>query len=178
MAVPAVAEISVRAARPDEVDRLAALELRAWRSALASIETGVPTTPELWRRTLAERVADTEAFVDVALLDGLPAGVASSGPSREPTGLGELYTLYVEPSMWRRGVATVLVGAAARHLARAGHRRMLVWTTAANVPARATWEALGLRLTSADDRDRDGGPEEVCYALDLAQSGAGAEPAT
>jgi GNAT superfamily N-acetyltransferase len=65
-------------------------------------------------------------------------GFATMGPSRDEDAAecGELYALYVEPAMWRRGVGRVLVADARARLRRRGYREALLWVLEGNERAR------------------------------------------
>lgn len=59
-------------------------------------------------------------------------GFAGTGPSHDPIGpgLGELDTIAVAPSAWRRGAGRHLMHAALDDLLDAGYREGILWTLA------------------------------------------------
>jgi GNAT superfamily N-acetyltransferase len=100
------------------------------------------------RRMLADRGARRMAVL-VAEVGGVVSGFASVGPSRdedEPEGsVGELYAIYVDPAMWRRGVGARLQEAALQRLRGAGYREATLWVLATNSASRAFYEHTGWR---------------------------------
>ncbi len=144
--------IAVRPARADDAGAVARIYINSWHDTYAGI---LPTqllcamTPggqsARWRATISARgrehvlVAEHENFGIV--------GMASFGPSRDGAiGFdGEIYTLYVGPSFFNRGVGRALLRAAFSDLRRRGYTSCIVWAHARN-PARFFYEAMGGRL--------------------------------
>jgi len=99
---------------------------------------------ERWRRVLAER--PTGAALLVLEQAGRLAGTAGAGPNRGEEHVGELYSLYVDPEHWRRGLGTRLHDAALEHLGRAGWSEGILWVLEGNTGAQRFYEFLGWRL--------------------------------
>jgi ribosomal protein S18 acetylase RimI-like enzyme len=74
-------------------------------------------------------------------------GFVGTGPSRDPidADLGELDTIAVAPSAWRRGVGRCLMRAALDDLLEAHHREGILWTLAEYGQGRKFYEATGWR---------------------------------
>ena len=100
------------------------------------------------RRMLADRAA-RRTVVLVAEVGGVVSGFASVGPSRdedEPEGsVGELYAIYLDPAVWRRGIGSRLQEAALARLREAGYAEATLWVLAANTASRAFYERTGWR---------------------------------
>ncbi len=146
--------ITVRPARPDDAASVARVYIESWHDTYAGV---LPTqllcamTPggqsARWQATIRARarehvlVAEHEEFRLV--------GMTSFGPSRDGAAGydGEIYTLYVDPSFFDRGVGKALVRGAFDSLRRRGYSSCIIWAHTAN-PARFFYEALGGRLVA------------------------------
>lgn len=76
-------------------------------------------------------------------------GFTGTGPSRDPIDpdLGELDTIAVAPSAWRRGVGRRLMHSALVDLRDAGYREGILWTLADYEQGRGFYEATGWRAS-------------------------------
>ena len=80
------------------------------------------------------------------MIDGELAGFASAGPTRDdddPHDVGELYTIYLLPVAWGRGLGAALLDTAQADLARRRHRTMTIWVLEGNTRARRFYEKYG-----------------------------------
>jgi ribosomal protein S18 acetylase RimI-like enzyme len=115
MMVETDSEVVIRPATPADAEAIARVHVESWSSAyaavlpaefLASLDTA--ERAGMWRTVLSR----PEVRVLVAEADGRTLGFASFGPSRdedaEPGDL-ELYTIYLDPKTWGRGVARDLL---------------------------------------------------------------------
>jgi GNAT superfamily N-acetyltransferase len=152
--------LTVRELTAEDIDAVAALHVRAWRTGYAGI---VPADvlngldpaafADRWR---APRPPGARTVV--ADDDGTVIGFASFGPYRpqgdhdayDPTS-GELYAIYVDPDRWRRGAGRALMAAARQALAAAGYPEYRLWVLEENHRARRFYERAGM----APDGDRD-----------------------
>ena len=128
---------------------------------------------------MARRQLDSERIArwQQALASPLPArwwtasqdesivGFAGIGPSRDPVDstLGELDTIAVDPSHWRRGVGRALMAHALRYLAADGYREALLWTFAMYPRGAAFYQSMGWKPNGAD---RDDG-RQLCFTHPL-----------
>lgn len=154
--------IVVRRIRPDEGGLLRELRLRSLADA-----------PLAYGQTLAEAFAEPDAAWAEAARSGArgprrlwiiaeriepdgrrtPVGIAT-GRRRMPETL-LIFSVWVDPSVRRRGVMRRLIGATERWAARTGARRTLLWVIAANEEAVAAYCALGFATeTGTEDAER------------------------
>jgi ribosomal protein S18 acetylase RimI-like enzyme len=83
-------------------------------------------------------------------------GLTACGESRDPDAepeAGEVWTFFVAPGQWRRGVGRALMAAALADLAARGYAEATVWSFAANERANAFYEAHGFRPDGAKRRE-------------------------
>lgn len=142
-----VRDLTIRRARASDAAALARVQVDSWRetyrgmlpeSHLAALSYA--GHERLWRRTLA---GPSATFL--AVIGGQIVGFASGGRCRSHQGFaGELNLLYVLRSAQGRGAGRALFDAVHYALAVAGLPDLVVWVLAANRPARAFYEHLGL----------------------------------
>ena len=82
---------------------------------------------------------------------------------REWNSLGQLHGLAVDPSLKRRGIASVLVGRAEKFVRGEGGRGVYVDTPVTNDAARSFYEALGYRQAYVMPEYYDEGLDGVTY---------------
>ena len=153
----------IRAARPDEADRLLAIQRSACLVAFAHI-----FPPELYpfpgddvREVWRDALNDPGVEAYIAELDSEPVGSVSVGD-------GFLCTLYVLPSHWNTGVGTALHDLALDRLRALGTRTAKLWTLEENWSARRYYQKRDWTLT---DETRvvpfPPNPIDVQYAKEL-----------
>lgn len=120
---------------------------------------------ETWRCLLAREALTTL----VAESGGRIVGLAALGPARDddldPTAVGELAAMYVDPRDWGLGHGRALHAAAVDRLRAGGFGEAILWVLDANSRAREFYERHGWRLDGAEERD--GGVHKVRYRLAL-----------
>ncbi len=181
----------IRRATAADAPALAAVQAAAWRRAyrglLASEYLAALRPVSLlaaWNETLAglprappcEEVLVAEAG---AVVGYCHVGSASGDPSRLPgRDSGEVFSLYVHPHRWGRGLGSALLERAEAGLVAAGFAWGILWVLEDNVSARAFYEASGWRPDGARQFDYLGGRSYplVRYARALAQRSS--RPAT
>lgn len=173
----------VRPARLEDATVLAQVHVAAWRAAYRGVMPDafldgldVGRWAERWRQTLAGTRAPEhtpETVLVVELEGGPPAGFAMTGRERAPSSSsearGELWAINITPEAWGRGLGRLLLTAAERTLADAGHREAMLWVVAANERARRFYDQAGWHADGAEKRDTGLGFEihEVRYARRL-----------
>jgi len=147
--------VEIRAHSESDIDAVAEVNVRTWRSAYAGIipaEVLDALDPAEVARRNRNRATPPGAVTLVAEEHGTIVGFASFGPGRvEQTGsdeydmsVGELYAIYVDPGHQRAGTGQLLLAAAMAGLAEAGFPEMRLWVLAENHPARRFYERHGL----------------------------------
>src|SRR5665647_1498523 len=109
-----VTEVLIRPATVSDARQIARVHIASWREAYADViadvylaHLDVAAREEEWRAVL-----DRSTSVCVAQEDDEVLGFASLGPSRDEDAdrtTVEIYTIYLEPSAWGRGVARELM---------------------------------------------------------------------
>lgn len=144
----------VRRATPDDAEALALVHVESWkvayeevfpREALSALDASqrIP----VWERNLSDR----RLITLVVEVEGGVVGFALLGPERHLPGVegtpepdvGEVYAVYLHPSVWRQGLGRRLMNAAEAELAAAGYREAVLWVLDANHRARAFYRATG-----------------------------------
>ncbi len=142
---------TLRRATGADAVAMAAMHIRAWQAAyrgivpdahLDALDVGTraaryrldkpaPDDPETW-------LAVTEPAGDVI-------GFVVTGPCRDEglPGLGEVWSIYVDPAHWREGVGARLMDDAVARLDRAGFSEAILWVLTDNLRARRFYEAKG-----------------------------------
>ncbi|MFE9479197.1 GNAT family N-acetyltransferase [Streptomyces spororaveus] len=165
--------LTVRAMTDADIEAVSRIRVTGWKAAYA----GILPQPYLDRMTVE---ADTRArrqyfgtadraSVDLVAVDaqGGVVGWACLGPSR--TGAGELYALYVRPSLIGSGIGRALLEAVHVHALARGFGLVLLWVLTDNATARRFYERAGYVADGAVQTDSyDGVPvTEVRYRLTL-----------
>ena len=151
--------IEIRAATPDDEDRIVELSLAAWAPVFASMadvlgpalfrqlfgadwrryqETDVRRACSTYQVWVATDGADVVGFTAIDLPEGEPHG--------------EIYMLAVDPAHQGRGAGSALTGFAVEQMRSAGRALAIVNTGGdpGHAPARATYERNGFRSLPAE----------------------------
>jgi len=144
--------IAVRAAAPSDAAAMAALHVRAWRATYAGILpdaflAGLKAADReaMWRGALTEPDrAPAERVILVAEAEGALLGFAAAGHGRgdDELGLGELYSIHVDPPIWGRGAGRALLAAATTWLD-GRYATSILWVVDSNRRARTLYERAG-----------------------------------
>jgi ribosomal protein S18 acetylase RimI-like enzyme len=170
--------VRIRPALPEDIPVLARVHVATWQSAYRGIipdeqldGLSIPESEETWRENV-RRSGRTNLVAEAA---GQVVGFVAFGPARSrdlnPVTIGEIYGIYLEPSVWRRGYGGALMAEALRQLSEQGFSEVMLWTWEINEPARAFYERLGFISDAAVVSDRFG-PEltELRYRRRLADA--------
>jgi len=146
--------ITVRRAKPDDAAEIARVYIESWHDTYPGV---VPTqllcsmTPRgqtaRWRSAITARSREW-ILVAESGEHGI-VGMSSFGPSRDPE-LGfdaEVYTLYVDPGYFGRGIGRALLEAGFHQLQENGYTSCIIWAHAKNT-ARFFYERMGGRLAA------------------------------
>lgn len=144
----------IRRATPEDAAAIGRVEVDAWRAAYLGL---VPATvlnnlsaaghAARWRRILTSAPL-TGSLAWVLVADDAVVGFTSAGPTRDedddPGVVGEVYTLYLLPSAWGRGLGSALLESVQSDLARRRYRTITLWVLEGNTRGRRFYELFGL----------------------------------
>ncbi|MGH9010932.1 MAG: GNAT family N-acetyltransferase [Acidimicrobiia bacterium] len=163
-------DCTVRPARPEDSEALGRVHIAAWQAAYRGLMPGAfldaldpAARAKRWRAALLEGPGDgryrAEGFEALTLViegdDGQVAGIGVVGPPRrtEPSGVGELWMINLEPAVWGSGLGTQLLAVATDELRRAGYVEAVLWVLAANHRARRFYEREGWKPDGTEITD-------------------------
>lgn len=140
-----------------ELRTMSADDWRAWRSVRLAALTDAPgafvsrlhewadAPEERWRQRLS-----LPGAIDLLAFDAdrnAPVGMATGVPDEGNDSRAELISLWVEPAVRGRGVATALITAIARWAASTGAATLTLTVMPDNFPARRTYERNGFTVS-------------------------------
>jgi GNAT superfamily N-acetyltransferase len=145
------AQPNIRTATAADAPTLARIYVDSWNQGFQSLMPSRECTSDLVRRWEIDLSAPFPKRWWAAELDGVVAGFAGIGPSRDPVdpSLGELDTIAVDPAYWRHGVGRALMKVALQFLKSDGYREGVLWTLANYERGQRFYEAMGWELTDA-----------------------------
>jgi GNAT superfamily N-acetyltransferase len=125
---------------------------------------------EFWRGELELEAADRKPWV--AVQDDRIVGFADGGIARDDdldSGTGEVYTLFVTPECWEKGIRSHLIEHVARDLREHRFMRAVFWVLAADEVMRAFAQFMGWRPDGATRHETCGETqvEELRYSRHL-----------
>jgi GNAT superfamily N-acetyltransferase len=141
----------VRPATPDDAGAIASAHVRSWQAAYRGIvpsalldSLSIERRASWWRGALTEMAPPTACWV--VERSGRVVGFASIGAARGDSaspGVGELFTIYLEPEAWSQGLGEALMDEAVAGLRAAGFGTAILWVLADNVRGRRFYERTG-----------------------------------
>ena len=138
--------MEVRIATVEDAAGIAGVQERGWQAAYRHVfpaeelDRGGFIHADRWSERLVRPPAGWSTYV--AELDGEVVGFTSVGPSRDETGIGELYAIYVDPEQWSTGTGRVLIEQAEEQL-RVQYDEVTLWVLEDNPRARQFYERAG-----------------------------------
>jgi GNAT superfamily N-acetyltransferase len=160
--VRCVADVSVRPARPEDAERVAAVQLSTWRTAYDFLpHDALAVPPEqaaaLWLRAIELPPTPTHRVL-VAMEGDELVGLAASGPGEDDdVEAVEVGTLLVEPRWGRRGHGSRLLAASVDHWRNDGATTAVSWVWERDTASRAFLTGAGWEPDGAA-RGLDTGP--------------------
>lgn len=139
---------TVREATAADADAIGRVHAETWRAAYRGVlpESAFDVEErQRWWRSVFARERHPASAVFVAEVEGTVVGFSGVGPSREEEGVGELYTIYVEPEHWGTGAGRALIARAEEWLAAAGFSEALLWVLEGNERAERFYRAADWR---------------------------------
>ncbi len=181
--------VTVRRATVEDVDAIAALQVRSWQAAYpglmppAYLDAQDPRQRAVrWREWLADPpphlqvlVAersderDGEAGAAIVGFAAVSAYRTEEGEEHPGAHVGELCALYASPDHWGTGVGRELIDAAVSTLAHEGFTEAVLWVIDGNARARRFYERVGWTPDGVTKLDARGGWDisEVRYRRGL-----------
>jgi GNAT superfamily N-acetyltransferase len=161
------ARVVVRPADPADAEAVARIYVESWNEGFGGLLRKREVTPEVvasWRTDLDARPPH---HWWIAALEGVPVGFVGVRPSRDPgdAGVGELDTIAVDPSCWRRGAGRGLMATALARMIQDDYSHGILWTLADYQLGRRFYVATGW---VADGGTRRGG-REISYRHSLSR---------
>ncbi|NUR76539.1 MAG: GNAT family N-acetyltransferase [Thermoleophilia bacterium] len=138
--------MQVRKATGADADAIAGVQERGWQTAYRHVfpaeelDRGGFIHASRWSERLERPPPGWSTFV--AERAGVVVGFASVGPSRDESGIGELYAIYVEPDEWSTGAGRALLEQAEQQL-RSEYAEATLWVLEDNPRARRFYERAG-----------------------------------
>jgi ribosomal protein S18 acetylase RimI-like enzyme len=142
-------DVTIRPARPDDAEAIAAIHVASWQHAYRGILpddylAGLSSDDRLHMWTYILGLPDKPTHVGVAEDGGALVGFASVGPSEDGVeGEMTLYTLYLHPHATGKGIGSALLAEAERVMADAGAAQATLRVITANPHARHVYERAG-----------------------------------
>ncbi|MEJ3652478.1 GNAT family N-acetyltransferase [Actinomycetes bacterium KLBMP 9759] len=161
----------VRPAAPADAPAIATVLVRSWRAAYRGLlpdevlaGLSVADRERLWSDVLSTRPPGISAAV--AVDGGSIVGFTATGPPLVPADradptLGDLYSLYLDPDVWHRGIGTRLHAAALDGLRSCGFTHAGLWILQDNTRATRFYEHHGWLDTGRTQLDRGPGGVEL-----------------
>jgi len=175
--MPCEGPVHYRRATTADAEGIAKVHIEGWQRAYEEL---VPPEylarksshgrAEFWRGELELEAADRKPWV--AVDEEQVIGFADGGIARDDdldSGTGEVYTLFVTPECWEKGIRSRLVDHASRDLREHDFRRAVFWVLEADLVMRAFAEYTGWRADGHRREEDCGGSSvtELRYAKDL-----------
>jgi GNAT superfamily N-acetyltransferase len=138
--------MEVRLATPDDATGIARVQERGWQAAYRHVfpaeelDRGGFIHVARWTERLVRPPGGWATFV--AEHEDEVVGFTAVGPSRDESGIGELYAIYVDPGQWSTGTGRALIEQAEEHL-RDSYSEITLWVLEDNPRARQFYERAG-----------------------------------
>lgn len=139
----------MRPARPEDAADVAGVHVRSWQVAYRGLLPddyldGLRPEDRMARYTFGS-TDPLHPSTMVAVEDGVICGFATTGPSPDTEGAGELFALYLDPGAFGRSVGRLLMTEARARLAAAGFTEAVLWLFPGNERARRFYDIDGWR---------------------------------
>jgi GNAT superfamily N-acetyltransferase len=138
---------TVRPATCDDADEIGRIHAETWQAAyghlLPADAFDVTARQRWWRLVLGGERPPGNTTV-VAEAGGMLVGFAGVGPARdEPEHVGELYTIYVQPTSWDTGAGRALIARAEEAMRGSGYTEAMLWVLEGNERAERFYRHAG-----------------------------------
>ena len=145
--------MDLRPATVADIPAIARVHLDSWRATYRGLvsESFLQTrtyerSEERWREFLATSTANTYLVQS----SNNTVGIITLGSARDAdvdaTRTGEIWSLYLSPEHWRKGIGRQVIAEAKRLLRSEGYEVVILWVLEANEHARRFYETMGFAL--------------------------------
>jgi ribosomal protein S18 acetylase RimI-like enzyme len=147
---------TLRPARLSDAAALAKVHVATWQQAYRGLlpddfldSLSLQASVDRWQQKLAQSAREVWVACEAERIVGFVSFGASRDGDAAPAGTGEVYSLYVHPTAWRRGIGSALMEQALHNLRALGYVEATLWVLRANQQARAFYEARGFAVDGA-----------------------------
>ncbi|WP_332899961.1 GNAT family N-acetyltransferase [Haladaptatus sp. CMSO5] len=147
--------VTIRAAEPEDVAAIQRVARASYEAAYLEIigQEELEAAMDAWynREKVRDAIVNPETIYVVAEADEV-VGYASGGDASE-VATGELYSIYVHPDWWGKGVGTQLLSTIEAALRERGLSKLRLEVFAENDVGRAFYEARGFERVGEQETD-------------------------
>jgi GNAT superfamily N-acetyltransferase len=159
--------VTIRDATESDAPGIAAVHVRSWQEAYRGhldqnfLDALDPVArAQRWIRILADST-DPRGRVFVAEeadeILGFAHVAASRDPDADPSRIGELIAIYVDPVQWKKCIGSRLMAAALTSLRESGFEAAMLWVLSGNVSALRFYESTGWAPDGSTKQEALGG---------------------
>jgi ribosomal protein S18 acetylase RimI-like enzyme len=166
-------DFSIRELRIDDAERIAPVHVRSWQAAYPGLidqavldGLEVAQRVELWIDRLSGPIDGARLVVERG---GEVVGfLVAARRSPETEGAAEVFSIYLDPSVWRGGIGSALLDAGVATLREGGPLPIILWVVEGNERACRFYEARGWYFDGGRRSDPigDGLVPHLRYRLD------------
>jgi 2-amino-4-hydroxy-6-hydroxymethyldihydropteridine diphosphokinase len=164
--------IEISKASLEDARAIAETQVLSWQHAYAELLSSaylaalsVPVREHMWREAIINKTPE----LWLAKTDGVLAGFAAFGPSRDPDAspqTAELMAIYLAPSFWSQGIGYALWLACQARIETLGFKHVSLWVLLKNARAIHFYEDVGFRAQASSVKQFELGGitlEEIRY---------------
>lgn len=170
--------VRIRFAKTEDAEPLARVHIRTWQVAYRGLipdevldNLDLPDRSSRWLEAIEQSEQDVLIAVDGPRLCGFCSLESLRNEHELGRTIGEITSIYVDPTCWRRGLGSALFTEALRRARNRGFLEIRLWVLEENHGARAFYEKIGLRREGGEGFTRGfgGGVElaEIQYRMRL-----------
>lgn len=141
--------LTIRYSVLDDAQALGEIHSLSWRAAykgIVSDEVLKDFSPEARAERFKYHFAHSERKNAIAFCDGEAAGFITIGKCRDADcgdDCGEVWSLYLKPEFWKRGIGSSLLRWGTNELKKKGFNKIVLWVLEDNINARRFYEKYG-----------------------------------
>lgn len=158
----------IRKAKVSDARGIAEVHIASWRGAYRGLlpdslldNLSVTRSQGMWQKSLAEGLEQALVFEQGGRIVGFASFGASRDEDAEGDWVGELYAIYLQPAVWRRGYGSALLDAAVAALEADGFTVVTLWVLRENARGRGFYEAAGFAADGGEKMETRGDGVEL-----------------